>query len=154
LTIAMALEEAGWFERLPIEIWGSDISSEAIDKALRGVYRERSFRSLPHELRDRHFAPHEGGWRINPALQARVGYSRVNLLAPADLAPFAGVQYVFCRNVFIYFSPATIAQVVQQIGERMRRPGYLFLAASESLLRMATEFELEEIAGAFVYVKG
>jgi chemotaxis protein methyltransferase CheR len=35
----------------------------------------------------------------------------------------------------------------------MPAPGYLFVAASESLLRLTTDFELKEIGGAFVYVK-
>src|SRR4051812_26084108 len=46
LTIAMALEEAGWFDRATIEIYASDASTSAIEKARRGVYRERSFRNL------------------------------------------------------------------------------------------------------------
>src|SRR5262245_53166925 len=47
LTIAMALNEAGWFERASIEIVATDASSKAIDRAEKGVYRERSFRNLP-----------------------------------------------------------------------------------------------------------
>ena len=47
LTIAMALNEAGWFERGPIEIYASDASSLVLEKAKRGLYAERSFRTLP-----------------------------------------------------------------------------------------------------------
>ena len=47
LTIAMALSEAGWFDRTRITIHASDASSAAIAKARIGRYRERSFRSLP-----------------------------------------------------------------------------------------------------------
>ncbi|HEX7334430.1 MAG TPA: CheR family methyltransferase, partial [Pyrinomonadaceae bacterium] len=50
LTIAIALNEAGWFERAPIEILASDASSKAIDRASQGVYRERAFRNLPPQL--------------------------------------------------------------------------------------------------------
>ena len=45
LTIAIALNEAGWFQRASIEIVASDASSKAIDRAVAGVYRERSFRN-------------------------------------------------------------------------------------------------------------
>jgi len=55
LTIAMALNEAGWFERASNEIVASDASSKAIDRARKGVYRERAFRNLPARLRDRYF---------------------------------------------------------------------------------------------------
>src|SRR5829696_3914827 len=55
LTIAIALNEAGWFERASIEIVASDASSKAIDRATKGVYRERAFRNLAPHLRDRYF---------------------------------------------------------------------------------------------------
>src|SRR5215212_8390841 len=50
LTIAMALNEAGWLGRVPIEIYASDASSKAIAKARAGIYAGRSFRNLPPQL--------------------------------------------------------------------------------------------------------
>jgi len=55
LTIAMALQEKGWFYRAPIEISASDASPAAVEKARRGLYRERSFRNLPQAMRDKYF---------------------------------------------------------------------------------------------------
>lgn len=152
LTIAMALSEARWFDRADIQLWASDISPAALEKASRGFYRERSFRALPPALRSRYFIPAEGGWQVDPALHARIRFTRANLLDESDTATLATARYTFCRNVFIYFSPATISQVVGRIAERMPRPGYLFVGASESLLRTKSTFELDEIGGAFVYV--
>ena len=57
------------------------------------------------------------------------------------------------RNVFIYFSEVSIARVVKFFERRMSNPGYLFVGASESLLRLNTGFSLEEVDDAFVYVK-
>lgn len=154
LTIAMALEEAGLFSRGAIEIHASDASPSAIEKARRGRFRERAFRSLPAELRERYFSPNGDGWSVDPALLQRVtSWSVVNLLSRADAAPYAGAPIVFCRNLFIYFSPVAIAQTVAQLECAMPSPGYLCLGASESLMRLRSGFELEEIAGAFVYVK-
>jgi chemotaxis protein methyltransferase CheR len=153
LTIAIALCEAGWFDRTDIQVWASDASPAALEKARRGVYRDRSFRALAPELKDRYFTPVDGGWKVDPELQARVRYHQANLLNPADTVLLATAHYVFCRNVFIYFSTATIARVVGQFADRMPRPGYLFVGASESLLRASTAFELDEVGGAFVYVK-
>ncbi|HLM01277.1 MAG TPA: CheR family methyltransferase, partial [Pyrinomonadaceae bacterium] len=45
LTIAMRLNENGWFERADIEIFASDASSAALERAQKGNYRERSFRA-------------------------------------------------------------------------------------------------------------
>jgi chemotaxis protein methyltransferase CheR len=153
LTIAMALAEAGWFGKADVEVWASDASSAALEKARRGVYRERSFRVLPPALREKYFAPADGGWRVAPELHARIRYSSANLLDPADTLFLASAPFVFCRNVFIYFSAATVARVVRQFADRMPWPGHLFVGASESLLRATTVFQLEEVGGAFVYVK-
>ena len=60
---------------------------------------------------------------------------------------------IFCRNLFIYFDAATVQRVVAGFAERMRRPGYLCIAAAESLLRLTTPFTLEDVGGAFVYVR-
>ncbi len=152
LTVAMALTEAGWFDRADVEVWASDVSGAALDKARAGVYRERSFRALPPALRAKYFTPEDGGWRVAPELHSRVRYVRANLLEPADTALLATAPFVFCRNVFIYFSAATVARVVRHLAGRMPRPAHLFVGASESLLRATAEFELEEVGGAFVYV--
>jgi len=153
LSIAMALNEAGWLKRAPIEIYGSDASPSAIAKARRGIYRERSFRNLPPTLRLKYFTKEQEGWRIAPELQARVQWETVNLLAEAEVVRFASSQVIFRRNVFIYFSPDSIRRVVKLLSEHMPSPGYLFVGDSESLLRVTTDFELQEIGGAFVYVK-
>src|SRR5215216_4017006 len=72
LTLAMALNEAGWFDRASIEILASDASSKAIDRAVQGVYRGRAFRNLPPDLRDRYFSEERNGWRVRPELHSRV----------------------------------------------------------------------------------
>ena len=154
LTIAMVLEEAGLFARGSIEIHGSDASAAAIEKARAGRFRQRAFRSLPDHLRERYFVRDGEQWVAAPALQKRItSWSVVNLASPAETGCHARSPIVFCRNLFIYFSPVAIAQVVAQLERAMPTPAYLCLGASESLMRLQTGFELEEIGSAFVYVK-
>ena len=153
LTIALALEEAGWFDRMPIEIYASDASHAAIAIARRGIYRKRSFRSLPPALHEKYFTEADNGWQVEPKLHARVRWATANLAAPAEVAVLARVPIIFCRNVFLYFSPAVIRRVVHTFGEHMTSPGYLFVGVSESLLRLTDMFELREVGGAFVYVR-
>ncbi len=153
LTIAIALEEKKWFDRANIEIYGGDASQAAIEKARRGRYRRHSFRALPEALRDRYFTSDGDTWVVNPGLHERVRWQTVNVMDPAQLTLLAVSPIVFCRNLFIYFSEQSLARVVRVFDEMMPTPGYLCLGASESLLRYTTRFELEEIAGAYVYVK-
>jgi len=153
LTIAMALEEEGWFGRAPIEILGSDASPSALEKARKGIYRERSFRNLPPFLRSKYFARSQEGWTAAPELQQRIRWCGANLAVERDVAGLATASVIFCRNVFIYFSAESIRNTVRMFSRFMPSPGHLFVGASESLLRVTTEFDFQEIGGAFVYVK-
>jgi len=155
LTIAMALDEGGWLGRAPIVIHASDASTSAVEKSRRGLYRERSFRNLPAALRAKYFTQ-EGAtktWRVAPNLHDRITWGVVNLMNEAEVAPCASANVIFCRNVFIYFSGQAVARTVNTFASHIRPPGYLFVAASESLLRLSADFELGEIGGAFVYVR-
>jgi chemotaxis protein methyltransferase CheR len=151
-TIAMALEEAGWFRRAPIEIVASDASVTALEKARRGVFRERAFRHLPRELREKYFQSVPHGWSIAPELLVRVRFQRANLVVSSEIMQLATAPIIFCRNVFIYFSSEAICRTVKSFAERIPQGGRLFLGASESLLRLSTNFELQEIGTAFSYV--
>jgi chemotaxis protein methyltransferase CheR len=154
LTIAMLLEEQGWFGRAPIEIIGSDASPAAVAKARAGVYGPRAFRNLPRALQEKYFTPSgEKSWTVSPGLQRRVTYDVVNLVDAGAVAIRAASPLIFCRNVFIYFSDTSIRRVVDVFAREMPEPAFLCVGASESLLRLATQFELREIGGAFVYVK-
>ncbi|HEY4422978.1 MAG TPA: protein-glutamate O-methyltransferase CheR [Pyrinomonadaceae bacterium] len=153
LTIAIALNEAGWFERASIEIVASDASTKAIDRAVRGVYRERAFRNLPGALRDRYFERDGSDWRVRTDIHSRVNWRLANLMEEDQISPLAGADFIFCRNVFIYFSESAIGRVVRSFSRHIRPPGYLFVGAAESLIRLTTDFTLTEIDDAFVYVK-
>jgi chemotaxis protein methyltransferase CheR len=153
LTIAMRLNEDGWFERANIEIYASDASTAALARAQKGSYRERAFRALPANLKEKYFTPNGKEWMIAPALREKIKWTQANLLEPDETALLASVSIIFCRNVFIYFSPDAVRRVVNLFAEKMVVPAFLFVGAAESLLKVTDDFELEEIGNAFVYVK-
>ena len=151
-TLAMALNEAGWGHH-PIEIHASDASEAALEKARAGVYRERSFRALPVHLRQKYFTSCAGGHRISPEIASRVTFRWANLVAPSAIADLTTCAVIFCRNVFIYFSPTAITRVIHSFADGMPGEGCLFVGTSESLLKLTDDFDLQEIGGAFVYVR-
>lgn len=153
LSIAMALHEAGMLPRCPIEIVASDASPACIEKARRGLYRDRSFRSLPAYLKAKYFTEENGSWRIKPEIHEHVTWRLANLLDETATRELAAARFIFCRNVFIYFSDKAVQKTVQRFHQCMPTPAYLFVGASESLVKLTTDFDLREIAGAFVYVK-
>lgn len=152
LTLAMLLDEAGWFARAPIELHASDASPAAVERAHTGLYRGRSFRNLPPEVRDRYFTREGEAWRVSPALHARVTWSVVNLMDPHQVGARAEAPIVLCRNLFIYFSEPSIRHAVATLAARMPRPGYLAIGVSESLLKITNDFDLQDVGGSFMYV--
>jgi chemotaxis protein methyltransferase CheR len=154
LTIAMVLAEAGWFDRVRIEIHASDGSRQAIEKAKTGRYRARSFRALPEALKHTYFRDDGDAFVPVPELAARItSWNVANLLAPDEICGQVRSPIVFCRNAFIYFSAQAVKRVVDTFAAGMPRPSYLCVGASESLLSVTTEFVLEDVGGAFMYVK-
>jgi chemotaxis protein methyltransferase CheR len=152
LTIAIALDAAGLLTH-PISIYASDASEAAIRQARAGRYRQRSFRVLPPELHEKYFRQCGDEWEVCSTLRDRIVWETANLADARQIDALARAHVIFCRNVFIYFSDAAIKHTVKLFAERMRDPGYLFIGASESLLRLSSEFALREIQRAFVYVR-
>lgn len=153
LSIAIALLEQG----IPLErvrIAASDASPAMVEKARRGLYRERSFRQLPAHLREKYFErASDEEWRITDCVSRAVTWGVANLMNPDEWAGQGLSDVIFCRNVFIYFSDRAIRHVAAVMAGRMPSHGYLFLGASESLTRFALPLELAEIGRSFVYVK-
>jgi chemotaxis protein methyltransferase CheR len=153
LTLAMLLAEAGWFARLRIELLGSDASPVAIARAKEGRYGPRSFRNLPVALQEKYFVASDHRWTVVPDLHQRISYDVVNLVTEDEVRRHASAPIIVCRNVFIYFSDESIRRAVGVFERAMPVPGYLCVGASESLLRRSVTFQLQDIGGAFIYVK-
>lgn len=153
-TIAMRLNEDAWFERAAIEILASDVSKVALDRAREGTYCGRSFRALPEHLKNRYFRPAGNCWSISPAILERIEWRNINLLEAGPVTAAATqVSVIFCRNAFIYFDTESTRNAVNSFARAINVPGFLFVGAAESLMRVTDYFELEELGNAFVYTK-
>jgi chemotaxis protein methyltransferase CheR len=153
LTIAISLEESGWFERIPIEIFASDLSPKAISTAQTGVYGSRSFRRWSQALIDKYFIKKDQTYQVNPSIHEHIQWQNANIHNKNDVFQMAGTHIIFCRNVFIYFSEYAIKKTARLLYDCLTGPGYLFTGVSESLLKFTEDFDMQEIDNSFVYVK-
>jgi chemotaxis protein methyltransferase CheR len=153
-SLVMALEEAGCYGRGPIEIVGTDFNEAALTQAREAVYRKRSFRSIPEPIFLRYFteAGQERHRLIDP-IRAKVQFEHLNLMDKDRMGWMKGFHLIFCRNAFIYFSTPAIQQVLDHFFRALVGPGYLFVAAAESLLKVTQHFELVEVENAYAYRK-
>lgn len=153
ISIAIALQEAGLFDKMSIEIMATDVSSQVIQKARTGLYRERSFRTLPEYLKQKYFIQENASWRVIPEIHKRINWGVVNLMNDQVVSAYASVPFIFCRNVLIYFNDKSMRKLCDVIYQSMPGEAYLFVGVSESLLRIQTPFKLTETGEAYVYKK-
>ncbi|WP_303774014.1 protein-glutamate O-methyltransferase CheR [Anaerolinea thermophila] len=153
-SLAMAVRENGAVDWDRIEIIGTDFDETSLNVARRGVYGMRSFRVLPPHLREKYFTEVQSQhFQIHEDFLKKVQFRYLNLMDEAGMQSMQGFDLIFCRNVFIYFDVPSITRTAQCFYQALHNPGYLFLGAAESLLRISTRFELRELHRAFVYVK-
>src|SRR2546428_5445671 len=153
-SIAMLLQEAGWFDRASFEIFASDLNQQVLARARKGHYREAAFRSTDPTLREKYFARQpDGSWHIADSIRNRVSFGRVNLYDEARVALLGSLDVIFCRNVIIYFDDASKKSVIRNFYNRLLDGGYLLLGHSESLISLSTEFKLKHLKNDMVYQK-
>lgn len=153
-TIAMLLDEAGLLEGdTRVEVHGIDISSRVLDKARAAKYTSNSFRSTDGDHLDSYFKPADGVMRLDEQLRRRVSFSRLNLHDTARLTKLGMFDIVLCRNVIIYFDPASKLRAIDGLIGLVREGGHLFLGHSESLFNISNALEMVQVGDAIGYRK-
>jgi chemotaxis protein methyltransferase CheR len=151
-SIAMLLDDAGWYEHAAFEIFASDINQQVLSKARKGQYRENAFRATEPKLRAKYFTRQDdNSWRVNDDVRNRVSFGRLNLYDEARVSLLGHLDIVFCRNVIIYFDDASKKVVVNNFYNRLVDGGYLLLGHSESLISLSAQFKLRHLKNDMVY---
>jgi chemotaxis protein methyltransferase CheR len=137
-----------------INILAIDIDRDALEKARIGVYEERSVKDVPLEYIDKYFTTlNDGRFKVSDEIKSMVTLAYLNLGDRLSLRRYRGFDFIFCRNVLIYFDDISRKQVVDHFYIALNRGGYIFLGSSESLSRITNAFKLKRMGGNLVYVK-
>jgi chemotaxis protein methyltransferase CheR len=140
-SLAMCLKEhgdklVGW----RIEILGTDLSTEVLEKAKAGLYSQFEVqRGLPIQMLVKYFAPNGELWQVSAELRAMVQYRPLNLLQ--DFSHLGTFDVVFCRNVLIYFDQETKVGVFDRIARVVEPDGFLVLGAAETVVGLTDTFK-------------
>lgn len=135
-TIAMVLADALSSSRLKFRILATDISTRVLDLAKQGIYGEQRMAQVPESFRRRYFTQVKGAtsphFEVTKKLRDTISFQRFNLMS--SQFPFKqGFDFVFCRNVMIYFDRSTQQTLVGKMAALLRPSGYLLIGHSESL---------------------
>lgn len=122
---------------MTFEIFGSDVSEEAIQVASDGVYKWQHLKEAPTAYTGGQWLKGTGKndsfVKVKPALREKCDFKVVNLKTLSDESAQPKFDVIFCRNVFIYFTPDDIRAITKRLLSRLNPHGYLYLGASESL---------------------
>ncbi|MFJ7285086.1 CheR family methyltransferase [Pseudomonas sp. NPDC099000] len=132
-SIAMALLDAG-LKPHQFKVEGMDVSPLSVAKAKRALYGKNSFRGQDIEFRERHFRAEEDGYRLSERVLEQVRLQVGNLLDPALLDSEPPYDFVFCRNLLIYFDLPTQQQVFEVLKRLTHVDGVLFIGPAEGSL--------------------
>ncbi|MCP4595460.1 CheR family methyltransferase [Neptuniibacter sp.] len=144
-SMAMTILDAdtdvsGW----DIKILATDIDSKVLGSAQSGIYTMDRIKTLPTALVHRWFlkgkGSNTGSVKVRKELQNMISFNYLNLMQ--DWPIQGPLDYIFCRNVMIYFDQATQAKLLDKMADLLKPDGYLFVGHSEALARHASRFEL------------
>ena len=140
-SLAIALKEMGKDLRgWRIEIVGTDLSTEVLEKAKSGIYSQFEVqRGLPALMLIKYFSQLGETWQIAPEIRGMVKFMPFNLLD--DYAPLGRFDVVFCRNVLIYFDQVTKIGVLERIADVSERDGFLVLGGAETVVGLTNRFK-------------
>jgi chemotaxis protein methyltransferase CheR len=121
--------------RYDIKILGTDLSTKVLAIAKTGIYSAERVKPIPPEIRKRFIVERKSllgkEYIVSDEVRTRVKFARLNLM---ESWPMRGpLDFIFCRNVMIYFEKSTQARLVKKFYELLRPGGTLFIGHSESL---------------------
>jgi chemotaxis protein methyltransferase CheR len=117
-------------------ILATDLSTDVLGAARRGVYPRDMIQPVPAEMQRRYVMVSRdagrGEVRIHPRLRSAIGFARMNLM---DNAYRVGdpMHMIFCRNVLIYFDKPTQARVLSRLCDCLAPGGFLYVGHSETV---------------------
>lgn len=142
-SLAMTLLEntpSGW----DIKILATDLDTNVLQTAANGVYTKDRVDGLPVNTLKRWFKRGAGNnankVKISKECQALIQFKQLNLMKEWPFKSY--FDFIFCRNVLIYFDRETKEKLAQRYGELMVTGSHLFIGHSESLNQLDTDFDL------------
>lgn len=127
-----------------IKILATDLDTNVLQTATEGVYTEDRINDMPENLLKQWFmrgkSTQSGLVKVRPQLQQIIQFKQLNLMR--DWPMKSQFDFIFCRNVLIYFDRETKASLARRFAQQLSSKSWLFIGHSESLNQLSSEFEL------------
>ena len=148
------LEMIDDFQDWDIRILATDIDKEALLKAGKAIYSSRSVKDIPEEYLDKYFYKSETNkYMLLNNIKGMVTFEHHNLANRLELRKKRGFDFIFCRNVLIYFDEVSRKKVVDHFYIALNKGSFIFLGSSESVGRVNTAYKMKKAGNTIVYFK-
>lgn len=135
-------------------ILGTDINESVLEKAREGIYSDWSFRQVDPLLKSKYFSHLNSEWKIDHSIQQMVKFRPNNLIQDRYPNPYdeiCNMDFIICRNVFVYFDFESIGKVIKKFHHTLRPGGYLMTGHAELYSQIMTEFSTRIFPESVIY---
>lgn len=151
-SIAMTLLDAGLsIERFQID--AVDVSEHLLDIARLGLFGNHSFRGSELKFRNQYFQKTDAGYRLCDRVRQSVTFEQGNVLAEGFRSSSEPYDFIFCRNLLIYFYPEAQGQALGGLRHLLTADGLLFVGSAETGLLTQHRFSPIKLPMAFAFRK-
>ena len=114
---------------ITMQIFATDLSSEAIDIARKGIFPARISSEVPQGRLSRFFVRGEDYYRINTEIREMIVFAQHNIISHP---PFTKIDLISCRNLLIYINPALQKKILGMFYYSLKAGGIMVLGSSET----------------------
>ena len=154
LAILMLELNAATGRPRPFTIFGTDISTKALESAKRGIFNQYSVRNTDKGVLHKYFTEKKGLHILNDGVKTHVTLDFLNLMDSDSYRKYRQMDMIFCRNVLIYFDEKAKKKVIENLYESLKPKGYLTIGHAESLHNISRGFKPLIFPGTIAYQKG
>lgn len=116
-------------KKVPVQIFGTDISETALDTARHATYPKNIEANIPAKILKKYFIQNKDSYTINPDIRAMCIFARHNIVKDV---PFTKMDIVSCRNVLIYLDSELQKKAFPIFHYALKHKGYLILGSAET----------------------
>jgi chemotaxis protein methyltransferase CheR len=141
-------------KNIPFMVYGTDISTKALESARAANYTTYSVRNMDEPMKRKYFDEAEGVYRLKERVKKCVKIDFMNLMDSNAYKMYRQMDVIFCRNVLIYFDDKMKKKVIDSLYESLKPRGYLTIGHAESLHNISRAFKPLIFPGTIAYQKG
>ncbi|MBB6108227.1 two-component system, chemotaxis family, CheB/CheR fusion protein [Mucilaginibacter lappiensis] len=139
LAILIAEQLTGRLSDTVVKLFATDIDSDALIHAGKGVYSKNISKNMPPERLEKYFLKEGENYRINPVIRKMVIFAKHDLVKNP---PYCNMHLISCRNLLIYMAPVLQKKIFTMMLFGLKKDGYLFLGSSENPMPIIKNLEV------------